>query len=204
MDNIFIFLCSIEEHERHLGIVFDRLCKNHLFLSKKKVDLYSEKMECLGHIINDRGIHANANNMQQAREWQTPRTYNDVQRFLRPVQYLAHYMRDVSAYTTPLAGCVRNNCPFEWTPLLDKCLQSIKALARKVRILRPVDPKNPDPIWVITDGSKSGIRTVYGQGLEWHTCRPAGFLSKKFSVAQQHYRTHEHEMIAVLKALMKW
>jgi Reverse transcriptase (RNA-dependent DNA polymerase) len=34
MDDIFIFSCSIEEHERHLGIVFDRLCKNHLFLSQ--------------------------------------------------------------------------------------------------------------------------------------------------------------------------
>jgi Reverse transcriptase (RNA-dependent DNA polymerase) len=53
MDDIFIFSCSIEEHEKHLGIVFDRLCKNHLFLSKKKVDLYSERMECLGHIIDD-------------------------------------------------------------------------------------------------------------------------------------------------------
>jgi hypothetical protein len=92
----------------------------------------------------------------------------------------------------------------EWTPLLDKCLQSIKALACKVPILKPVDPKNLDPIWVIMDGSKSGIGTVYGQGPEWQTCRPAGFLSKKFSVAQQHYRTHEHETIAVLEAHMKW
>ncbi|KAF8519843.1 hypothetical protein JB92DRAFT_3112125 [Gautieria morchelliformis] len=42
--------------------------------------------------------------------------------------YLAHYMPDVSTYITPLLGCVRNNCPFEWTPLLHKCLQNIKAL----------------------------------------------------------------------------
>jgi Reverse transcriptase (RNA-dependent DNA polymerase) len=97
MDNIFIFSCSIEEHEKHLGIVFDRLRKNHLFLSKKKVDLYSERMECLGHIIDDRGIHADADKMQRVREWRTPRTYNDVQRFLGIVQYLAHYMPDVSA-----------------------------------------------------------------------------------------------------------
>jgi RNase H-like domain found in reverse transcriptase len=88
--------------------------------------------------------------------------------------------------------------------LLDKCLQSIKALACRVQILQPVEPKNPDPIWVITDGSKSGIGAVYRQGPEWQTCRPAGFLSKKFNVAQQHYWTHGHEMIAVLKALMKW
>jgi Reverse transcriptase (RNA-dependent DNA polymerase) len=53
MDTIFIFSWSIEEHERHLGIVFERLCKNHLFLKKQKVDLCSERMECLGHIIDN-------------------------------------------------------------------------------------------------------------------------------------------------------
>ena len=29
-------------------------------------------------------------------------------------------------------------------------------------------------------------------------------MSKKFSDAQHHYKTHEHETIAVLEALMKW
>ena len=59
-------------------------------------------------------------------------------------------------------------------------------------------------LWAITDGSKAGIGAVYGQGLNWKTCWPAGFLLKKFSSAQQHYRTHKHEMITVLEALMKW
>jgi len=33
---------------------------------------------------------------------------------------------------------------------------------------------------------------------------PAGFLSKKFSAAQQNYHTHEHETIAILEVLIKW
>jgi Reverse transcriptase (RNA-dependent DNA polymerase) len=36
MDDIFIFSCSIEEHKKHLGIVFDRLRKNHLFSVRKR------------------------------------------------------------------------------------------------------------------------------------------------------------------------
>ena len=112
-------------------------------------------------------------------------------------------MPDVTAYTTPLSGCVRNNHPFEWTPLLNKCFETIKALACQAPILKPISPDSPDPIWVITDGSKAGIGAVYGQGPNWKTCRPAGFLLKKFSSAQQHYRTHEHKMITVLEALMK-
>ena len=82
-------------------------------------------------------------------------------------------------------GCVWNNKPFLWTPLLNKCFESIKALACKAPILKPIDANHPDPIWVICDGSKSGVSAVYGQGPEWQTCHPAGFLSKKFSAAQQ-------------------
>ena len=78
--------------------------------------------------IDDWGIHVDADKMQHICEWRCPRTFNDVQHFLGLVQYLAHYMRDISAYITPLSGCVRNGHPFEWTPLSDKCFESIKTL----------------------------------------------------------------------------
>ena len=53
LDDICIYSHSIEEHEKRLGIVFQWLGDHHLFLSKSKVDLYSKKLECLGHIIDD-------------------------------------------------------------------------------------------------------------------------------------------------------
>ena len=96
-------------------------------------------------------------------------------------------MPDISAYTTPLSGCVRNGHPFEWMPLLEKCFESIKTLVYKAPILKPIDYDNPDPIWVITNGSKAGVGAIYGQGPNWKTCWPAGFMSKKLSNAQQHY-----------------
>ena len=107
--------------------------------------------------------------MQCIHEWRHPRTFNDLQCFLALVQYLAHYMPDISTYTTLLSGCVRNSHPFEWMPLLDKCFESIKTLACKAPILKPIDHNNPDPNWVITDGSKAGVGAIYGQGPAWKT-----------------------------------
>ena len=49
-----------------------------------------------------------------------------------------------------------------------------------------------------------GIGAMYGQGANWDTCRPAGFLSKKFTSTQHNYRMHEHETLAVLEALIRW
>ena len=70
-------------------------------------------------------------------------------------------MPDTAAYTTPLSGAAHNNRAFQWTPLLDKCFESIKALAAGAPILKPVDFSNNEPVWVITDGSKTGVGAVY-------------------------------------------
>ena len=113
-------------------------------------------------------------------------------------------MPDITAYTTPLSGLAQNNQTFQWTPLLNECFQSIKVIAMQSFILKPVDFNKNEPVWVITDSPQMGIGAMYGQGANWDTCRPAGFLSKKFMSAQHNYHMHKHETLAVLEALMKW
>ena len=67
------------------------------------------------------------------------------------MQYLASYMPDIMVYMTPLAGSAQNNQTFQWTPLLDKCFQSIEVIAMRLPILKPVDFNRNEPVWVITD-----------------------------------------------------
>jgi hypothetical protein len=204
LDDIFVYSNSVEEHEKHLGLVVDKLRKSELFLETSKVDLYSKQMDCLGHIIDDKGIHADPDKMSKVRNWPAPKDKNDVQRFLGLVQYLAHFMPDVSSWTGPLAAIQAGGGRFQWLPMHTVCMDNIKALACKTPILRPIDPGNPDPIWVICDASVSGVGAVYGQGPTWQACRPAGFMSKKFTAAQHNYRVFEMETIAILEALLKW
>jgi len=113
-------------------------------------------------------------------------------------------MPDVTAYMGPLSAICRNGQPFYWKPLHETCFNRIKVIACKSPILKPIDPKSADPIWVICDTSMSGVGTMYGQGETWQNCRPAGFMSKKFTTAQINYHVFEMETIAILEALLKW
>ena len=122
LDDIFIFSSTIEEHQKHLAMVFNKLREAQLYLSCDKVDLYSQSMDCLSHIISDRGIHADTDKMQKIRDWRQPRNFHNVQWFLGLVQYLAHFLPDITAYTTPLSLCTRNGKPFIWMPLLTNAL----------------------------------------------------------------------------------
>ena len=204
LDDIFVFSNSIEEHEEHLRQVFAVLRKAEFFLKAEKCDLYSARLDCLGHIIDHKGLHADADKMARIRDWRTPRELGDVQRFLGLVQYLAHFMPDVSAYSGPLAAITKNGHAFEWRPLHQRCFEMIKHLAYKSPILRPIDPSKDDPIWVICDASIHGVGALYGQGPDWETCRPAGLMSRKFTTAQHAYRVFELETLAILEALLKW
>jgi len=53
LDDIFIFSDSVEDHEKHLDMVCEKLRQAHFYLEKSKCELYSKHMDCLGHIIDD-------------------------------------------------------------------------------------------------------------------------------------------------------
>ena len=63
LDNLFIYSFTLENHDRDLEYVLQKLCNNHLFIETGKCDLYSTSMDCLGHRIDDRGLHADADKM---------------------------------------------------------------------------------------------------------------------------------------------
>ena len=155
LDDILIYALTIEEHQQHLAQVFDELHETQPYLSQDKVNLYLQRMDCLGHIITDAGIHACTDKMQKIWDWRQPCKFHEFQRFLGLVQYLAHFMPDVTAFTLPLVMCIHNGRQSVWMPLLDKCFDSIKTLVCWAPILKPIDASNPDPIWVICYSSKS-------------------------------------------------
>jgi len=99
---------------------------------------------------------------------------------------------------------MKNRAPFFWRPIHEKCFQMIKTICCKTLVIKPVDYKSEEPVWVICDVSKTGVGAMYGQGKDWTTCRLAGFMSKKFTSAQQHYAVHEMETLTILEALQKW
>ena len=104
----------------------------------------------------------------------------------------------------PLLGMCSNGHPFNWQGIHDKCFETIKAIMSKKLMLCPIDQTSSDPVWVVCNTCPSGCRAYYGQGEDWKTMKPAGFMSKKFTDAQCSYFTYEHETLGAIEALKKW
>lgn len=58
INDIFIFSDMIEDHQKHLRVIFERLREQMLYLKWKKCELYMKHVDCLGYIIDDDGLHA--------------------------------------------------------------------------------------------------------------------------------------------------
>jgi hypothetical protein len=123
------------------------------------------------------------------------------------VNYLSQFMPDILAFGSPLSGMSRMKV-WAWGLLHEKCFASLKSIACKSPILKPIDynqaREHGEHIYLICDASISSVGSYYGQGTDWQTCHPAGFLSKKFSSAQHSYHTYEQEMLAILEGLLRW
>ena len=184
--------------------MFERLKQHQLYLKWAKCDLYTDKVNCLGHIIDKEGIHVDTDKVAHIREWHTSRNYNDIQWFIGLVNYIRNFLPDITSYTSLLLVMTQNRVLFYWCPLHQRCFEMIKHICDKALVIQPIEPKMTEPIWLICDASKYGIGAMYGQGLAWKNCRPARFMSKKFTTAQQNYTVHILETLAILKALMKW
>ena len=114
LDNIFIYSNTVEEHEHHLKVVLDRLRENSLYLKWPKCNLYAKTVDCLGHIIDDQGIHPDADKLACIRDWRTPRDYTNIQRFVGLVNYVGNFLPNVILYTSPLLAITQNGAPFMW------------------------------------------------------------------------------------------
>ena len=74
-----MFSNTLEEHERHLRLVLDALTKAEFYLECEKCDMYTEKLDCLRHMINECGVHADTDKMARIHEWRKPHNLNKVQ-----------------------------------------------------------------------------------------------------------------------------
>ena len=107
LDDLFVYSKSVEEHEKHLKLVLDKIKEFNFYLKQSKVELYAKHVDCLGHLVDNKGLHADADKMAKIREWRMPRNYHNVQQFLGLVQYLAPFLPKVAAYTKPLSSITK-------------------------------------------------------------------------------------------------
>ena len=89
LDNIVIYSDTLEDHIKHVKLVLDILLKEKLYLSGTKLRFIAPEMKFLGRVVNDEGIHMDAEKVNSVLNWKVPSNRDLLRGFIGSVSYLA-------------------------------------------------------------------------------------------------------------------
>jgi hypothetical protein len=78
IDDILVYLKSMEEHEEHLQIVHQRLREHQLYAKFSKCEFWIKEVPFLGHVVLPEGIAVDLGKVKEVLEWRPPMTVSEV------------------------------------------------------------------------------------------------------------------------------
>ncbi|MCO5570722.1 hypothetical protein L7F22_024450 [Adiantum nelumboides] len=80
-DDVIIYSKSMEEHKKHLQVIFQALRDNKLFINQKKSEFFLQEIQYLGHIISKSNIRMDPSKLEVIKEWPNPRNLHELRSF---------------------------------------------------------------------------------------------------------------------------
>ncbi len=87
--DIVIYSDTIEDHMKHVQIVFDILRREKFYLGADKMNFFAEKLKILGHVIDQHGIAMDPHKVVSVANWKVPTNKSLLGSFLGAVGFLA-------------------------------------------------------------------------------------------------------------------
>ncbi|KAL1512451.1 hypothetical protein ABEB36_002041 [Hypothenemus hampei] len=181
IDDILIASKTVEEHQKHVSIVLERLATN-------------------GFIITNNGISPSPEKTAILREYQKPRTIQELRRFLGLINFYRRHISRAAEIQAPLHDILHNKTKkndktqIEWTPQTEDAFVKCKdSLASAATLVYPSKGK----LTLYCDASETSIGAVLQQD-----DKPLGFFSKKLSDAERKYSTYDRELLAIYAAII--
>ncbi len=214
LDDILIYSRTLEEHERHLRAVLQRLQSQKLYAKLSKCQFMRQEVEFLGHFVGRAGVRMVEGKVAAVQRWPTPQCQKEVEQFLGLAGYYRRFIAGFSRLAAPLSqlcgtlqkakGGARRTPPrkpFVWGAEQQEAFQALKGAVSSAPCLAIPDPQREFIVHTDASGYATGavLMQQFDEGL-----RPIAFLSKKMTPAQRNYPVHEQELLAILNALKAW
>nr|GEV63613.1 hypothetical protein [Tanacetum cinerariifolium] len=81
-----------KEHEEHLRQILELLKKEELYTKFSKYEFWIPKVQFLGHVIDNQGIHVDSAEIESVKDWASPKSPTEIQKYVKkgfPI-FLAH------------------------------------------------------------------------------------------------------------------
>jgi len=203
LDDILMFMETLEEHWKITCRVLELLEKHKLYLHSDKCKFEKTTIEYLGVIISHNSIAMDPVKIAGVTEWPAPTNKKEVQSFLRFTNFYRRFIQDLSEHAHPLFNLTRNDSGWRWGEAKCAAFARSKGSVTSAPVLISLDPTKPFRIKADSSDFATGVvlSQISSQDEKWH---PVAFLSKSLSPVEQNYKIHDKEMLAIIRALQEW
>ena len=94
MDDIIVHAKNLEDHDKKVSKLFDRLARANLVLQPEKCDFLKLEVAYLGHLITRDGVKPDPSKIESIRDFPSPTCTKDVRSFLGTTRYYRRFMKD--------------------------------------------------------------------------------------------------------------
>ncbi|GJS33535.1 putative reverse transcriptase domain-containing protein, partial [Tanacetum coccineum] len=197
IDNILIYSKSKQEHEEHLKIILELLKKEELYAKFSKCEFWIPKVQFLGHVIDNKGIHVDPAKIESVKDWASPKTPTEIRQFLGLAGYYRRFIEGFSKIAKPMTKLTQKKVKFEWGDKQEAAFQLLKQKLCSAPILAL--PEGSEDFIVYCDASKKGLGAVLMQRE-----KVISYASRQLKIHEKNYTTHDLELGAVVFALKIW
>jgi len=187
LDDIIIYGASLENYNKQLEEVLQRLRENNLKLHPDKCKFLRKETIYLGHIISENWISPDPSKLTAIKEFPTPKKVRDIQSFIGLAGYYKKFITDFSKIVKPLTKLTKKTEKFEWTAEQQNAFKILKEKLMTAPVLKI--PDFTEKFIVTTDASTYAIGAILSQGKVGN--RPIAYASRVLSRAEQNYNTIE-------------
>ena len=106
LDDICVFVASIDEMLDQIELVFSRLKEFNLKIKPKKCHFFQCSIVFLGYVLSADGISANPKKVDAVKNWPVPTNAKELHSFLGLASYYRHFIPKFAAITKCLHGLV--------------------------------------------------------------------------------------------------
>jgi hypothetical protein len=208
IDDIIIFSRTYEEHLERLELVFRRLQDCGLKLSPAKCKFFKHRVKYVGYIVSENGIEVDPDKVVKIQEWPTPRSPEEVRKFLGFAGYYRKFVKDFSKISRPLSqlmpkpsskkrqGKSTEQVVWNWGPAQREAFENLKTCLSSPPVLGYVDFSKPFELHV--DASCQGLGAVLYQTQDGCQ-RVIAYASRALNKSEAHYSAHKLEYLC-----LKW
>ena len=197
LDDIIVFSNNIQQHMQRLEEVFQRLKEANLTLKPSKCRFFQKKVEFLGHIVDEQGIHTDPKKVEAVASWETPKRVKDVRAFLGLTGYYRRFIKDYGKIAKPLHSLTEKDTTFHWTEETQEAFQKLKEALVTAPVLGYPSQQESDLFILDTDASNCHIGGVLSQVQNGQE-KVIAFGSRVLSKAERNYCVTRRELLAVV------